>query len=83
MNSWNAGTTGEGSIYVDFISQYGWIDGHMFELDGDIFPRIDVGPLCVMSLMKQLGSFASVTYINRAEAAFTYLPLQPIFIGDT
>lgn len=46
----------------------------MFEFDGDIIAGIDVDSLCVMSLMKQLGLLASVTYIHSTEAAPTDPP---------
>ena len=54
----------------------------MFEFDGDMFARIDVDSLCVMSLMKQLGPPASVTYVHSTEAAPTDPPSQPIFTSD-
>ncbi len=55
----------------------------MFELDGDIIAGIDVESLCVISLIKQLGLLASVTYIHSTEAAPSDPLSQSIFTGNT
>ena len=53
----------------------------MFEFDGDIFARIDIGSSYEMSLKKPLRSTTSITYMFVAEAAPTDPSLQPIFTG--
>ena len=55
MDLWNTGTTGKGSVDFEFAFEEGGINGYVFEFDGDVIAGMDVDPLCVMSLMKQLG----------------------------
>ena len=46
----------------------------MFKFDGDIIASLDVDSWCLVSLIKQLGILASVTYIHGTEAAPTDPP---------
>lgn len=49
VDSWNTGTTGKGSIDVDFAFEERGIDEYVFEFDGDFITSIDVDSLRVMS----------------------------------
>ena len=55
MDSWDTGTTREGSVDIGFSFQEGGIDRHMLEFDGNFVASVDVGSLCAVSLKKQLG----------------------------
>ncbi len=82
MNSWDTGTTREGSVDVDFLFQEGGVDREVFEFDGNVFASINACSWKVMSFMNPLQSLRMlITYVHSAEASPTDSPLKLVFTG--
>ncbi len=82
VNSWDTGTTREGSVDVGFGFEEGGIDRDVFEFDSDFIASVDVGSLYAVSLKKPLQSLRMwITYVHRAESSPTDPPLKLIFTG--